>query len=60
YDSMELHLKNVSTAHLCSPSDIEFFNFIETSWTNRGATIQAFTDREAALKWLGSLPTRTS
>ena len=60
YDNMELHLRRVPTAHLCPPSDIEFFNFVETSWTNRGDIIRAFTDREAALKWLESIPTRTS
>lgn len=60
YDRMELHLKRVPTAHLCSPSDIKLLSFVETSWTNRGAIVRAFTDREAALTWLESIPTRTS
>ena len=60
YDRVDLHLKTVPTAHLGSPSDIELLEFIETSWTNRGAIVRAFTDREAALKWLESCPKRTS
>ena len=59
YDAIELHLKWVPTAHLCSPNDIELISFVETSWTNRGAIVRAFTDRKAAIEWLGSIPART-
>ena len=59
YDRTDMYLKWVPTAHVHSPKDIEYFTFIETSWTNRGAIVRAFTDRAAALEWLGSIRTRT-
>ena len=59
YDAIELHLKLVPTAHLCSPNDIGLMSFVETSWTNRGAIVRAFTDRKAAIEWLASIRTRT-
>jgi len=60
YDEMDLHLKWVPTAHLCLPRDLELLNFIETSWTNRGANVRAFTDREAALAWISEFGTDKS
>lgn len=59
YDKIDLYLKWVPTAHLVSPKDLEFFTFVELSWTNRGAIVRAFTDRVAALEWLGGIRTRT-
>ena len=56
---MELHLKWVPTAHLCLERDMELLAFLETSWSNRGALVRAFTDREAALEWLSTMPPAT-
>ena len=51
YDNLELHLKLVPTVHLCSPSEIKLFSFVETSWTETQASqgVQLYPDLLALL-----------
>lgn len=54
YDVIDKQLKLIPTAHLANPDDIDFFKFVETSWSNRGVKIRLFNDERVAVEWLES------
>lgn len=55
YDNIDKNIKYVPTAHITNDEEESYFKFIETSWSNKGASIKLFKDIEAAVKWLDSL-----
>ncbi len=60
YNSVDPSLKHVRTAHIASPSNLEFLQFLELSWSNRGARVRAFEEEAAAVKWLARQPKVTT
>jgi len=54
YEKVDANLKLIQTAHITNKKDKDFFQFVETVFSNRGATIKLFEDEKAAIKWLTS------
>lgn len=54
YDSLDPRLKLVPVAHISSERDEKFFEFVETTFINRGANIRLFKNEQDARVWLSS------
>jgi len=52
YNTIDPTLKQIRTAHLASPENLEFLQFLELSWSNRGARVRVFEDEDEAVRWL--------
>lgn len=55
YDSLDPRLKLVPVAHISSERDKKFFEFVETTFINRGANIRLCKDEQDARDWFSSL-----
>ena len=55
FDDIEIDSNYIPTANIINEEDVEFFKFIETTMTNRGARLRYFTDEEKGVEWLLSL-----
>ena len=55
FDETEIDVNYIPTANIINEEDVEFFKFIETTLTNRGARLKYFTDEEKGIEWLLSM-----
>ena len=52
YDSLDKKLRLIPTVLVYHDKDSELFQFIETSWRNKGIQTHCMNDREAAIDFL--------
>ena len=52
YDKIDKSLKYIPTVHIVNKDNEEFFNFVETAWSNRGCCVHNFRDKKEGLHWL--------
>ena len=52
YDVVDIKLGQIPTAIITNNEDKEFFNFFETTCTNKGIIIKIFLEEISAINWL--------
>ena len=52
YDKTDKDIRHIPAAHLVDEENADFFDFIETSWSNQGLTVGSFYDEGAAIQRL--------
>ena len=55
FDEKEIEVNYIPTANIVNVEDQDFFQFVETTLTNRGARLKYFTDEKKGIDWLLSL-----
>lgn len=60
YDGLDLRLKRIPVAHIANDGDKEFFEFLETTFLNKGARLRLCNDEQDARAWLSSQDIQSS